>query len=91
MWRAIRFGLDGELIDLDAATRASAAAQAWERLLTWTAPVRAELGSTPSVPSAQRRAAPARARSPPVRAMQEVYAQTVRETRETYAREGSAA
>ncbi len=89
VWRALRFGLEGELIE-PGGDVTHPAAQAWERLLTWTAPVRAEIGYDPGVPGAngaqrQRAAIAAGAR------MQEVYAQTVRETRETYAREGSAA
>src|SRR5919201_2015173 len=42
-WRAIRHGLDGELLDLDRA-ESYPAAEASERLLAWSAPVRAELG-----------------------------------------------
>jgi carboxylate-amine ligase len=59
-WRAIRHGLDGRMIDLDRAEEFPAAA-ASERLLQWTAPVRAELGIEPVFPAAngaqrQRRA-----------------------------------
>ncbi|MDQ6810759.1 MAG: YbdK family carboxylate-amine ligase, partial [Actinomycetota bacterium] len=43
MWRAIRFGLDGRLIDLERA-REYPARGAIERLAVWTAPIRAELG-----------------------------------------------
>src|SRR5919112_3776714 len=50
-WRAIRYGLDGALIDLDRAEEFPAAA-AIERLLAWTAPVRAELGIEPAFPGA---------------------------------------
>ncbi|MEP6953301.1 MAG: YbdK family carboxylate-amine ligase [Solirubrobacteraceae bacterium] len=89
VWRALRFGLDGELIE-PGGDATHPAAQAWERLLTWTAPVRLQIGYDPEVPRAngaqRQRAAIAAGVS-----MQEVYAQTVRETRETYAREGSAA
>ncbi|HTC71273.1 MAG TPA: YbdK family carboxylate-amine ligase, partial [Solirubrobacteraceae bacterium] len=49
MWRAIRFGLDGRLIDLGAA-REYPAREAIERLLAWTAPVRAELAIDPAFP-----------------------------------------
>lgn len=49
LWRAIRFGLDGKLIDLRAGEQYPAAAAA-DRLLAWTAPVRAELGIEPSIP-----------------------------------------
>ena len=57
-WRAIRYGLDGRMIDLDRAVEYPAAAAA-DRLLQWTAPVRAELGIEPVVPGRQRRPAPA--------------------------------
>src|SRR5580704_18738782 len=49
MWRAIRFGLDGRLIDLERGEEYPARA-AIERLLAWTAPVRAELGIEPVFP-----------------------------------------
>ena len=91
VWRALRHGLDGELIEPGGSTT-HPAAEAWERLLTWTAPVRAEIGYDPEIDAgrpngAQRQRAAIAAGA----SMQEVYVQTVRETRETYAREGSAA
>lgn len=49
LWRAIRNGLDGELIDLRAGSTYPAAAAA-ERLLSWTAPMRGELGIEPVFP-----------------------------------------
>ena len=49
MWRAIRFGLDGSLIDLERGEEYPARA-AIERLAAWTAPVRAELGIEPAFP-----------------------------------------
>jgi carboxylate-amine ligase len=42
-WRAIRYGLDGKMIDLDRAEEYPAAALP-DRLLEWTAPARAALG-----------------------------------------------
>jgi glutamate---cysteine ligase / carboxylate-amine ligase len=42
-WRAVRYGLDGKMIDLDAAREFPSAALP-ERLLDWTAPARAALG-----------------------------------------------
>jgi glutamate---cysteine ligase / carboxylate-amine ligase len=88
-WRAIRHGLDGTLIDLDRGETFPAAA-AGERLLQWTAPVRAEMGSEPSFPALngaqrQRRAIDAGA------TMQEVFAAAVRETSETYVQEAKTA
>lgn len=56
LWRAIRFGLDGEMIDLSTLeTYPSAAIE--ERLLAWTAPARAAHGIT--VPALGRSAAQA--------------------------------
>ena len=46
MWRAIRFGLDGRLIDLER-EREYPAREAIERLAAWTAPMRGELGDRP--------------------------------------------
>ncbi|MEA2245610.1 MAG: glutamate---cysteine ligase / carboxylate-amine ligase [Solirubrobacteraceae bacterium] len=88
-WRAIRFGLDGSLVDLDRAEEFPAAA-ATERLLQWTAPVRSELGIEPQFPALngaqrQRRAIEAGAD------MREVYAAAVKATRETYVQEARTA
>jgi glutamate---cysteine ligase / carboxylate-amine ligase len=88
-WRAIRYGQDGNLIDLESAEEFPAAAGA-ERLLAWTAPVRAEMGLDPSFPTLngaqrQRRAIDAGA------SMQEVFAAAVRETNETYVQEAETA
>jgi carboxylate-amine ligase len=85
MWRAIRRGLDGDLIDLERAEEYPAP-EALDRLLAWTAPVRAEHGIEVALPELngaqrQRRLIDAGA------TMEEVYAATVRETRETYAQE----
>jgi glutamate---cysteine ligase / carboxylate-amine ligase len=84
-WRAIRHGQDGALLDLDRG-EAFPAAAAVERLLAWTAPVRAELGIEPSFPALngaqrQRRAIDVGA------SMQEVFAAAVRETSQTYVQE----
>ena len=84
-WRAIRHGQDGTLLDLDRG-EAFPAAAAVDRLLQWTAPVRAELGIDPSFPALngaqrQRRAIDAGA------GMQEVFTAAVRETSQTYVQE----
>jgi carboxylate-amine ligase len=85
MWRAIRFGLDGELIDLECG-EPYPAPEALERLLAWTAPVRGELGLDvvlPELNGAQRQRRLIDAGAP----IEEVYAAVVRETRDTYAQE----
>jgi glutamate---cysteine ligase / carboxylate-amine ligase len=83
LWRAIRFGLDGKFVDFDARTEVATVAAA-ERLLTWTEPVCAELGLEPALPArngAQRQ----RAALAGGATAREVYAESVRETRATYA------
>jgi carboxylate-amine ligase len=83
MWRAIRHGLDGRLIDLEVGTEYPAAASL-ERLLAWTAPVRREHSLDVALPErngAQRQRAMIAGGASAV----EVFAETVRETRETYA------
>jgi glutamate---cysteine ligase / carboxylate-amine ligase len=85
LWRAIRWGLDGRMIDLEAETEYPAA-EVSTRLLEWTAPIRAELGIEPALPELngaqrQRRMIDGGA------TMEEVFAASVRETAETYAQE----
>ena len=75
VWRAIRYGLDGELLDLERA-EPYPASEAVERLLNWSAPVRAELGidvALPSMNGAQRQRRMTERRHEPV----EVYAAVV--------------
>jgi carboxylate-amine ligase len=83
LWRAVRHGLDGELIDLDR-QKTYPAAEALPRLLEWTAPARSELGievMLPSLNGAQRQ----RRMSDAGGKLEEIYAATVAETGETYA------
>lgn len=82
-WRALRFGLDGQLIDFER-ERTYPAAEAVERLLSWTEPARAVLGIEVRLPArngAQRQRETLQSGS----SLAEVYATTVAETRETYA------
>ena len=88
-WRAIRYGMDGNLIDLDSAEQFPAAASI-DRLLQWTAPMRVELGIEPAFPALngaqrQRQAIAAGA------SMQEVFSAAVRETSQTYVQEAKTA
>jgi carboxylate-amine ligase len=83
MWRAIRYGLDGDLLDLEKGVPYPARA-AVDRLLAWTEPVRAELGievELPAANGAQRQ----RARLDSGMSLADVYAAAVEETRSTYA------
>jgi carboxylate-amine ligase len=85
MWRAIRYGLDGKLLDLE--RRAEYPAQgALERLHEWTEPVRAELGievALPELNGAQRQRRLVEAGM----SLEEIFTATVGQTRETYAQE----
>jgi carboxylate-amine ligase len=85
LWRAIRYGLDGRLIDLERAEEYPAAA-ARDRLLAWTAPARSALGIEVVLPEEngaqrQRRALAEGA------TMEDVYAAEVALTQRTYAAE----
>ncbi|MGZ5312868.1 MAG: carboxylate-amine ligase [Solirubrobacterales bacterium] len=83
LWRAIRFGMDGKLIDFEAGREVEAAA-ALERVVEWTAPAREALELEAWVPSpngAQRgRQAHAEGAS-----VEEIYREAVEETKSTYA------
>jgi len=83
VWRAIRHGLDGDLLDLDRA-EAYPATEAIDRLLAWSAPVRGELGidvALPALNGAQRQ----RRLTETGVSLAEAYAAVVAETRDTYA------
>jgi carboxylate-amine ligase len=85
MWRAIRFGLDGKLIELPG-DEEYPARQAIERLAAWTAPIRAELAielAFPELNGAQRQRRMIEAGA----AREEVFAASVQETTQTYAEE----
>jgi carboxylate-amine ligase len=85
MWRAIRFGLDGRLIDMER-LQEYPAREAIERLAGWSAPVREELGIELSFPErngAQRQRAMIAAGA----GREEVFAASVAETRQTYSAE----
>ncbi len=83
VWRAIRYGLDGELLDLRRAEPYPAHA-AVERLLAWTDGVRGELGidvQLPDANGAQRQ----RALLTDGMTLPEAYSATVDATQATYA------
>ncbi len=83
LWRAIRYGLDGELLDLRE-RRPYPAVQAAERLLAWSAPMRAELGievAFPELNGAQRQ----RRRVDAGASLREIFSEVVAQTRDTYA------
>jgi glutamate---cysteine ligase / carboxylate-amine ligase len=85
MWRAIRFGLDGKLIDLQRGEEYPARAVI-ERLASWTAPMRSELGiefTFPELNGAQRQRRMIEAGA----TREEVFAASVAETTESYSEE----
>jgi carboxylate-amine ligase len=85
MWRAIRFGMDGCLIDLACGEEHPTRA-AIERLALWTAPIRAELGidfTFPDRNGAQRQQALIAAGA----SREDVFGAAVRETTQTYSQE----
>ncbi|MBV9817654.1 MAG: YbdK family carboxylate-amine ligase [Solirubrobacterales bacterium] len=82
MWRALRYGLDGELLDLEHG-RTYPATEALPRLLQWTAPMRAELGIDVALPirnGAQRQRALLEADM----SLAEAFATVQAQTSETY-------
>jgi carboxylate-amine ligase len=85
MWRAIRFGMDGQLIDLERGEEYPAR-QAIERLGAWTAPVRGELGIDLNFPE-QNGAQRQRRMIERGASREEVFAASVHETRQTYSEE----
>ncbi len=85
LWRAIRYGLDGKLIDLDRAEEYPAAA-ALDRLLAWTAPARGVLGIDPGLNDENGAQRQKRALAEGA-TMQDIYAAEVALTQRTYAAE----
>jgi glutamate---cysteine ligase / carboxylate-amine ligase len=85
LWRAIRYGLDGKLIDLDRAEEYPAAA-ARDRLLGWTMPARIALGIDIALPEengAQRQ----KRQLAEGATIEDIYAAEVALTQRTYAAE----
>jgi carboxylate-amine ligase len=84
-WRAIRYGLEGRMIDLDERREFPAAALP-DRLMAWTAPARNALGidlALPSETGAMRQRAALRAGE----SLKDVFAAEVAETQRTFAGE----
>jgi glutamate---cysteine ligase / carboxylate-amine ligase len=83
LWRAIRYGLDGRLIDLERGEEYPAAAIG-ERLLAWTAPARAALGGVePALPGENGAQRQRRAHAGGM-SLEEVYAAELEATQRTY-------
>jgi carboxylate-amine ligase len=87
MWRAIRYGLDGKMIDFESGNEI-ASSSLGDRLLEWTAPVRKEHGIDlvlPEISSAQAQ----RAELADGRTVREVYGDLVKRTAASYAGEAA--
>src|SRR4051812_35999031 len=77
MWRAIRYGLSGELLDLERGD-AVPARRRLESLLEWVAPVADEIGAAPYLTIPERNAAERQiARFEEGGSLQEIYAEQV--------------
>ena len=94
VWRAIRHGLDGRLIDLGAAVEVPAAV-AVERVVDWTSEARSALGLDGHMADLERLLANGngaqrqRRRHAAGDSMDDIYAATVADTRATYAESGA--
>ena len=86
LWRAIRHGMDGEMIDFarrdEVPTRAAV-----ERVLEWTAPARKSLGIDVAIPEANGAQRAYRALTGGA-SIEETYRESVAETQRTYVPEG---
>jgi carboxylate-amine ligase len=87
LWRAIRYGMDGEMIDFHQ-RRVVPTRQVLEDLVEWTAPARQTLGVDVELPeqNGAQRAYAEFAEGAPI---EEIYRRAVEETRRTYAPEGA--
>jgi carboxylate-amine ligase len=94
LWRATRYGLDGELIDLAAGAQIPAVA-AVEKLLEWSTEARSALGLDEHLADLERMlstgngAQRQRRRHEAGDSMQDIYAAAVADTRSTYAESGA--
>jgi carboxylate-amine ligase len=86
LWRAIRHGMDGEMIDFRKRLRVPTRAVA-EELVQWTEPARRELGLEVTLPDENGAQRAHRARLEGA-SIEEIYRHAVEDTRRTYAPEG---
>ena len=87
LWRAIRYGMDGEMIDFREGRLVPTRA-ILEELIEWTEPARQTLGLQVDLPerNGAQRAHASFAEGAPI---EEIYRRSVEETRKTYAPEGA--
>jgi carboxylate-amine ligase len=89
LWRAIRHGMSGELIDFRAGAELVEARAALDRLLAWTEPARTQLGIPVELP-ARNGAQRARDALEAGASIEDVYRTAVAESKQTYAADVSA-
>jgi carboxylate-amine ligase len=87
LWRAIRYGMDGEMIDFRE-RRVVPTRAVLEDVVAWTEPARRTLGLDVDLPE-QNGAQRAYARFAEGAPIEEIYRRSVEETRKTYAPEGA--
>jgi carboxylate-amine ligase len=87
LWRAIRYGMDGEMIDFRE-RRTVPTRAVLQGLMEWTEPARGRLGLEVEIPE-QNGAQRAYARFAEGAPIEEIYRRSVEETRKTYAPEGA--
>jgi carboxylate-amine ligase len=88
LWRAIRHGAEGKLIDFRRGEEVETRA-ALEAVLEWSEPARSQLGIDPQLPE-RNGAERARAALAEGRSIDQIYRETVAETQRTYADAGLA-
>jgi len=86
LWRAIRYGMDGEMIDFDRRVEIPTRA-AIERVVEWTAPARKALGIDIAIPDANGAERAYRALGAGS-SIEEIYRESLAETQRTYVPEG---
>jgi carboxylate-amine ligase len=89
LWRAIRYGMGGEMIDFRDGARLVGAREALDRLLAWTEPARSMLGIEVALPerNGAQRSLEAVAGGATI---EEVYREVLSETKSTYTADVSA-
>jgi glutamate---cysteine ligase / carboxylate-amine ligase len=90
LWRAIRYGLDGRMIDFRRGGEEVETRALLDSILAWTGPARSELGIEPTLPE-RNGAERSRAALAAGAAIEDVYRDAVAETRRTYAGAGETA
>jgi glutamate---cysteine ligase / carboxylate-amine ligase len=86
LWRAIRYGMDGKLIDFERSEEVETQAEL-ERVMAWTQPARDALGLEVALPEANG-AQRARRALEAGESIESIYRGAVAETRRTYVPEG---